>query len=172
MTTTELEAIEARAADATPGPWWWGAGRSEVLCSDGILADHKHIFVNCGRGSGDPEPEDAEFIAHARTDIPALVAEVRRLQAIVVAVDEALTLNWIGVKDEDYRQALHDLVTREIATHDDPVVSEVAQARQDELRKLRADNAELRRDRDRLDWELSGGAVGDQHLGEASDGTK
>ena len=31
---------------------------------------------------------DAEFIAHARTDIPALLAEVRRLQAIVKRVRE------------------------------------------------------------------------------------
>lgn len=70
----DLEAIRSRAAAATPGPW--EATRTYpflVLQSGGESA----ISVNLAT---DPEP-DAAFIAHAREDIPALVAEVERLRA-------------------------------------------------------------------------------------------
>jgi len=85
MTHEELEAIEAREAAATPGPWvcWDEAIMStakpqcEAECV--LWAD-----ANSGTDGGRifyTRDEDAEFIAHARQDVPALLAEVKRLKA-------------------------------------------------------------------------------------------
>lgn len=70
MTESELQAIEARAEAATEGPW-----HSE----DGL------VDMGMDKPTIDLIREDncranADFIAAARTDIPALVAEVRRLR--------------------------------------------------------------------------------------------
>jgi hypothetical protein len=51
-------------------------------------------------------------------------------------VDEVLTVNWIEVKGGDYRQALHDLITRAVAIENDPEVSEAAKARADRMAAL------------------------------------
>ena len=71
LTDAYLDAIEQRAHAATEGPWEASAHRTGhylVICPD------------CGVRGG-YERADAEFIAHARSDVPALVAEVRRLRA-------------------------------------------------------------------------------------------
>lgn len=84
MTDLDLDAIQARADAATPGPWEFD---DEVLgvwtAADGAL----------GGGICDPHDEYARglnhplenmrFVAHARQDIPLLVAEVRRLRKII-----------------------------------------------------------------------------------------
>lgn len=75
MTGLNLDAIEARVAAATDGPWKHGG-------NDGLV---------WGPRIGDPvsgstEPEDADFIAAARTDVPALVAEVRQLRAALTEI--------------------------------------------------------------------------------------
>ena len=74
MTPEELDAIEQRANAATPGPWelvdWFSAvepGRTDLGSPIGE--------VGC-----DLAIADAEFVAAARTDIPALIAEIRRLR--------------------------------------------------------------------------------------------
>lgn len=109
MAELDLDAIEARANAATPGPWnaWdrgvgfhialgderddWG--RPEDLLPEGLRTD-------IGRRA------DAEFIAAARTDVPALVAEVRRLRAELDelrrhlgAVDVLTNLGWSAEAD-------------------------------------------------------------------------
>ncbi|PPG34504.1 hypothetical protein [Rathayibacter sp. AY2B9] len=78
----DLDAIESRAGAAEAGPW-------EITPSLGkagsILGrwsvdtawnepDGKNISYEVN------DKADAEFIAHAREDIPALIAEVRRLR--------------------------------------------------------------------------------------------
>lgn len=78
---SDLEAIEKRADAATPGPW------------HPYFTLHGDPFVVDDSGSGlagqvcalSVAPDDygrvtAEFIAHAREDVPALVAEVRGLR--------------------------------------------------------------------------------------------
>lgn len=79
MSDLDLEAIEARAKAATPGPWVVGPGAfwNYVVGSD----EH-------GDHAGAQEKEDAAFIAASREDVPALVAEVRRLRAEVAALSE------------------------------------------------------------------------------------
>jgi hypothetical protein len=77
----DLEAIEARAASATRGPWTQrhrdigveGPNYLQTLAWTARLADEGTVGVR--------SVADAEFIAHARTDVPALVAEVRALRA-------------------------------------------------------------------------------------------
>jgi hypothetical protein len=68
----DLDAIEARAEAATAEPWTI-IGAGEYVTPVGIT-----VATDGGITSA-----DAEFIAHARTDVPVLVAEVRRLTAEV-----------------------------------------------------------------------------------------
>jgi hypothetical protein len=74
-----LEVIEARAAAATPGPW-------VVHTSDGSWDIYEGVPATVLILSAHRHEQDAMFVAHARADIPALVAEVRRLKAALAAV--------------------------------------------------------------------------------------
>lgn len=75
-----LEGIRARAAAATPGPWFCGSDykagylRPWEVC---LAADLPMLELRPD-GSGEA---DATFIAHAREDVPALLSEVDRLTA-------------------------------------------------------------------------------------------
>lgn len=75
-----VDEIEARANQASPGPWRTGRSvhRTVYVCasSDGGFG--------CLAGLMD-RPCDGRFVAHAREDVPALVAEVRRLRALLEA---------------------------------------------------------------------------------------
>ena len=86
----ELTVMEGRAEQATRGPWQsfvegrdhWGGddfirtGGLDDECPDLYLS---HSYPN--REKPVPAPaEDQDFIAHARQDVPRLVAEVRRLR--------------------------------------------------------------------------------------------
>jgi hypothetical protein len=68
LTQERLDAITARCEAATPGPWKVVEGKSF-----GVQSENKNI-ANCFRA------ENEQFIAHARQDIPALLAEVERLR--------------------------------------------------------------------------------------------
>lgn len=70
----DLEAIEARVNAASEGPW---INRPEK--SFNVQSVNKNI-ASCFRTG------NAEFIAHAREDIPALLAEVKRQAAEIAAV--------------------------------------------------------------------------------------
>ncbi len=79
MNNAELDAIEARAKKATPGPWEWTHhphdGDEPTFATSLDTTDDKGIlFHNAWWGIN---LANNKFIAHAREDIPALVAEVR-----------------------------------------------------------------------------------------------
>lgn len=78
-----IEEIKAREQAATPGPWMVDTDEQTVIA---VTADFQHIVVDYSMKNlsawGKCLP-DVYFIAHARTDIPALIAEVERLQKIV-----------------------------------------------------------------------------------------
>lgn len=76
--TLDLEAIKARAAAATPGPWTGHeeAGRVIVSASN---SDLSLLALDVDGTAIVFSHADHAFICHARTDIPALVAEVERL---------------------------------------------------------------------------------------------
>lgn len=87
MTTTErLAEIKARAEAATEGPWEHVRDSNEHLADcpptyeSLVTADNGYVAVlDWGNTSTSP---DAEFIAHARTDVPALVAALEAVLAL------------------------------------------------------------------------------------------
>lgn len=103
MTDEELNEIEARANAATPAPWRWGCWETNFFSQEPAeitkrnTLEHLPSMLQFSAGVRKPEDdsklvlqaspdydapsfEDRMFIAHARTDIPALIAEVRRLR--------------------------------------------------------------------------------------------
>ena len=70
----DLKAIRERAAKATDGQWYRNA--------DNDVVDDRDAPI-CGTYGIQRSGDDAEFIAHARADVPALCAEVERLRAEV-----------------------------------------------------------------------------------------
>lgn len=83
LAEAELEAIEARSKTASPAPWrsfvegrdhWGGDDFIRVSDSD----DEPDMYVS--RDGKPADAKDLDFIAHARQDIPRLIAEVRRLR--------------------------------------------------------------------------------------------
>ena len=88
MTSEELAAIKARAEAATPGPWTTGAGKVEGgQVRELVIAPNDDVIVAIAYGGfGNPvdrTTEDRTFIAHARTDVSELIAEVERLRALI-----------------------------------------------------------------------------------------
>jgi hypothetical protein len=75
----DLDAIEARVAAATPGPWCTVG--AEIFQGVEYMPDASPWIGETCRASGGMGKADAVFAAHARTDVPALLAEVRRLRA-------------------------------------------------------------------------------------------
>lgn len=104
MTETQLAEIEARANAATAGPWtvygdWDTLASPPLACpisSDLAVAtcESKHVLAHIHAPIGvitdrreTNEFGNSYFIAHARIDIPALVAEVRRLGQRIHALE-------------------------------------------------------------------------------------
>ena len=130
----DLDAIEARANAATLGPW----KRYEQMEQDSQVVqaisprygEYGFIYVGCPEGDGQARA-DAAFVAHARADIPALIAEVRRLREEAVAarddVHDALLVaeqaeedaaRWQYVRDHVRaveRDSYHNI---DVTTHD------------------------------------------------------
>jgi hypothetical protein len=113
MTDEKLQEIEKRAAAATPGPWVVGSvtgscsmdhgrgpmGHGQGDCQYDYRIETKGTARHCVSSValvevvttceeyGALEPANADFIANARTDMPALVAEVRRLFGMLSAAN-------------------------------------------------------------------------------------
>lgn len=91
LSVERLDAIAARAEAATAGPW---CTDSWEIYQGAEYEPGLSLWVGetC-RGTSSPEQDcaDAEFVAAARADVPALVAEVRRLLAERRATNEALS---------------------------------------------------------------------------------
>lgn len=110
-----LDAIKARAAAATEGPWSWSgrvapvlsgyAGTSYRYSKEVIEAEH---HGECGCRSDcqlevTVDPLDAEFIASARSDVPRLVAA---LEAVMELRPIANTYRTLDEWEEGYNAAL------------------------------------------------------------------
>jgi hypothetical protein len=100
----DLDAIRARVDNATEGPWVAHSGYVETVPEFDL-----HRFDIMGETiSQSAESRDAEFIAHARTDVPALLAEVERLRnAACDLLDEGLRQKR---RANEARAALADMV--------------------------------------------------------------
>lgn len=127
MTDLDLDAIEARADAATDGPW---VVKHEPAWEADNVQHPDVITVGAQMWEGDDEPMtvclvstdyeddpvdvllDAEFIAHARTDVPALVAALREARYDLANAREAG--NSYKRQRDDWRrryEALRDGVT-------------------------------------------------------------
>lgn len=121
MTDEELDAIEARAAAATWGPWRAGHVEAEgkVWARDAHALGGPHLGEVCifNANLHRPHTPDREFVAHARTDVPALVAELRRVRAeakrhVVGLGIVALAVNAESHEPEAIIKAIGDVVER------------------------------------------------------------
>lgn len=80
----QLDEIQIRADKASKGPWavdhddYDGAS---VYMDDGITWGRAYVCTDMRQGEDEGE-HDAEFIAAARADVPALVAALRAVEAI------------------------------------------------------------------------------------------
>ena len=123
VTDLDLDAIEARANAASDGPWIvvhepaWEA--DDVQHPDVIkvgaplyVGDDEPFTVCLVSTDYEDDPVDvlgdAEFIAHARTDVPALVAALREARAEVERISVSLggMVEWLAEIVVDTRDAL------------------------------------------------------------------
>jgi len=111
MTDAELDAIEARAQAATKGPWKVDEMDMYIYGGDGFM-----VASNCPSADGWPvrghgaeksgqrergsQDANAEFIAASRSDVDALVAELRVAREKLKAAD-ALSAKWRASADAD-----------------------------------------------------------------------
>ena len=108
----DLEVIKTRAEAATPGPWNWDTDwlRQGTEQEGGEVVMRVEVV-------GEPDEteaqlviltRDATFIAHAREDVPALLAEVERLRADNRQLRCALVAgcNAVAEVNENYGQGL------------------------------------------------------------------
>jgi hypothetical protein len=104
---TRLDEIEARLAKATPGPWAAREARDEWTAHDVIATDEAgrpKARLVIAMGGWDTVYPDLTFIAHARADIPYLIAQVRERDAAIaekcagcqggIAADNPLRATW------------------------------------------------------------------------------
>lgn len=83
MTTIDTKAIRERADAASQGPWTEGIdGNPRVYAKDNC--------PDAGCIASFMRRKDIHFVAHARTDVPALCDEVDRLRAELAAKDALL----------------------------------------------------------------------------------
>lgn len=101
LTDEELAEMEARCQAATPGPWFRRADRFvEAKCelSAGDIVSPVRSLIAQTRWTERNNPDNeaaytALFIAHARTDVPRLIAALRALQTKVKEQEEHINLN-------------------------------------------------------------------------------
>jgi hypothetical protein len=96
----DLDAIETRANRATPGPWHLD---KEVDINGEVWWDESPVANTMYWHHSQPDDMhnfNAAFIAHARTDIPELIAEIRRLRA------ENETLSEFAARTSDEKMLL------------------------------------------------------------------
>jgi hypothetical protein len=72
LTEQQLKAIEVRAEAACPGPWTIEETKHGEL---EVFAGIYHVATVA--------EDEVEFVAHVREDVPILIAEIRRLQAVI-----------------------------------------------------------------------------------------
>ncbi len=106
ITDAELREWEALCQKATKGPW-------ELEDSDGIHAiPTDRMIVSYAEDCAFIEEADARFCAAARTAMPKLIAEVRRLQGevqgfrLLFRMDPLTLKKPKGVRDETFLQSL------------------------------------------------------------------
>jgi len=80
----DLAAIRARVDAATPGPWAIVERNGDPIRRKLRGADNRFILGLAALLY--PDPADADFLTHAREDVPALLAEVEHLQGLAMGL--------------------------------------------------------------------------------------
>lgn len=104
LTPAELDAIEARANAATPGPW-----TQRDVDAHMIRGPKREVLYAYDAFGGDGLA-NAAFIAAARADVPALVAEVRALRGVLRECDAAMSEAWRVGAHMSGHPLVHDLM--------------------------------------------------------------
>ena len=100
-----LAEVQARTDKATGGPWTWTDGVRQRLLG-GASHDSSEI-VRCA-ALLHPAAADAEFIAHARTDVPALVAALESVLELHKPVKRYVVDGYEEVSYESREQAVEE----------------------------------------------------------------
>jgi hypothetical protein len=90
ITDDELAAMKARVDATTPGPWRASFEGRDHFSGDSVIftgGQEVEIYISADdyKGGGGHFCADLDFIAHARQDVPRLIAEVQRLRALLQA---------------------------------------------------------------------------------------
>jgi hypothetical protein len=112
LNAEELEAIRKRVEAATAGPWYntrWDVA-TEPDCTTGYPSSPESI---CGTFDGEyiENPNginDAEFIAHARQDVPKLLAEIEHLTTELARIEEERENDYWQQRADEERAMLYD----------------------------------------------------------------
>lgn len=93
MTDNDLKGVEERANAATPGPWneskdsWDGTEYSVIRGPEGEIVLQEptsfSVYPSASFVTAEGMEADIAFAAHAREDVPKLIAEIRRLRKLV-----------------------------------------------------------------------------------------
>lgn len=116
MKRVDIEAIKAREKAASPGPWRRGDSMTRQSSDFNVSGSGEWPIFDSdsqriGVLDGKPIKLNAEFVAHARQDIPALIAEVEALRE----AHEVLVRHWKKhnghncPEDKEVREALAKL---------------------------------------------------------------
>ena len=124
-----LDEIEARANAATEGPWEWeGEAKAEWELGANSLVPSRRpddpVLYGYGYDASGIEvktPADAEFIAHARTDMPDMAAALRAVLELHACIEPSLEQereqgmrDWCGECDTFYPCPTVEAIRRHI----------------------------------------------------------
>lgn len=107
----DIEAIKKREQAATPGPWSWAQNHCNpydetwyLWLLDSVGQILPSSWVDRPAESIPAQPEfDWDFIAHARTDIPALLDELERTRAAAKALRKMVKeTKWFLLERDEY----------------------------------------------------------------------
>ncbi len=143
MTPEKLKEIEARCEAASEGPWELSKdqyGRASVKDACGwTLADMATLSPNGPRFRA---AQDAALIAHARTDVPALIARVKELEGLNERLKQEAQSHAYEAKAQ--RATVHECNQAVTQGTGEPADWHGANPVKDELSRLLAENKKLR----------------------------
>ena len=105
--TWDIEAAKKRCEEATPGPWWM-QGRlyeDETGIAGGVYPDVGFEIDEEGGTTAIIQDgiseSDADFIAHARTDLPAAIARIEWLEKMLERAKAIIETCGCGMVEDD-----------------------------------------------------------------------
>lgn len=147
LSEDQIAEMEARAEMAAPGPW---VQRDPLLPHEVLVKRSGNLVASTLRvydGDGNVSTPNADFIAAARTDVPALVASHRLLAEEVARLHERLEDNHVFVSGPD-----GDLVRQEV---EPGTIPDGIDCRDTTIHELDKVVAELRAERDALSLQVA-----------------